>query len=193
MIANHDRSGWFGASDTHYVVGSFDTRTFVAWWLTKTGAIHQSFSSKAMNAGTYYEHKVLDAIGVTKMDRQIKLRRLRLRVNLDGETSDRIFEVKTHKSEKPIVKKEYWQQAQVQSFATKKPVSIVFYRVTEEEYDNFFLPIDRERIHVEKIQYDSEWVQKAYLPRLRYLAMCLRKRQTPSESGYGRWINEIPD
>ncbi len=57
----------------------------------------------------------------------------------------------------------------------------------------FFLPIDRERIHEEKIKYDSEWVQTTYLPRLRYLAMCLRKRQTPSESGYGRWINEITD
>ena len=40
MIADHDRSGWIGASDTDYVVGNWDTATWEKWMLTKLG-IHE--------------------------------------------------------------------------------------------------------------------------------------------------------
>lgn len=62
----------------------------------------------------------MDSIGVKERDRQIKIRRLRLRVNLDGET-DVIHEVKTHRSTVFRVSKANWQQAQVEMFAAKKP------------------------------------------------------------------------
>ena len=37
MIADQDRSGWFGASDTSYVMGNWHTKTFKDWWLKKMG------------------------------------------------------------------------------------------------------------------------------------------------------------
>ncbi len=187
MIKSHDRSGWFGASDTKYITGNFDTKTFAAWWLTKIGVTRNTIRTKAMNAGTYYEHRILDAIGVTRKDRQIKIWRYRLRVNIDGETKKVIKEVKTHKSEIPLLHDHYWQQAQVQWFASRKPVDIVFYRVSEEEYDNFFLPIDPTRITEVSILPDPSWITETYLPRLKYLAHCWRRRLTPTEEGFRRW------
>ena len=37
MIHNHDRSGWFGASDTSTIMGNWATETFRKWWLEKLG------------------------------------------------------------------------------------------------------------------------------------------------------------
>ena len=85
MIHNHDRSGWFGASDTAIIMGRWDTETFRRWWLQKIGVRTDHFSTPAMQAGTAYEHRILSAIGISTMDRQIRIRRYRLRVNYDGE------------------------------------------------------------------------------------------------------------
>lgn len=86
-----------------------------------------------MMAGTAYEHKVLDAIGVSRKDRQIRKFTLRLRVNLDGETRMKISEVKTWLGEKEdsfSVSKSYWEQCQVEMYAAKKECQIVAYRVS---------------------------------------------------------------
>ena len=32
MIADHDRSGWIGASDTAFVIGNWKTKTWENWW-----------------------------------------------------------------------------------------------------------------------------------------------------------------
>lgn len=181
MIASKDRSGWIGASDTDKVMGNWTTPTWHKWWATKLGITQNNVTTTAMLAGTHYEHRILDALGVRKRDRQIKVRRLRLRVNLDGEDAI-IHEVKTHKSETFKLSKAYWQQAQVEMYAAKKPLVINAYRLTEAEYNNFFLPIDEERLTEHPIERDEEWLQKEYLPRLRILAACLKKGVFPLES-----------
>lgn len=187
MIKNKDRSGWFGASDTHYITGNFDTKTFSKWWLIKLGAIKPTFSNKFLNAGTYYEHPVLRSIGADRMDRQIKIRKLRLRVNLDGEKKGIVYEVKTHKQSNGFrLKKEYYKQAQVQMFATKtKRLCIVSYGLLPEDYSNFFNHIDTNRLGFHWIDYDPEFTAK-WLLRITYLKDCLKRRSTPNESEYKR-------
>lgn len=186
MIHDKNRAGWFGASDTARIMGNWDTLTFRLWWLEKLGIRTNHIKTDAMQAGTAYEHKILSAIGVKKMDRQIKLRVLRLRVNLDGEDRETITEVKTHKGDFKV-SKAYWQQCQVEMFATRKLCRIVSYQLTDAEYENFFLPIDKDRIAVWPIERDNEFLRCEYLPRLAYLAGCLRRRETPTKEGFSEW------
>ena len=188
MIRNHDRSGWFGASDTATIMGNWNTDTFRRWWLVKLGVRKDRFITPAMQCGTAYEHKILDALRVKTRDRQIRIRSLRLRVNYDGESGQLITEVKTHSKSVFKVTKAYWQQCQVEMFASgcglfrkRKVCRIVAYRVTEDELFNFFLPIDENRLTQHKVDYDAEWVEGCYLPRLRYLAKCLRTGHWPQE------------
>lgn len=179
MIHSQDRSGWFGASDTSKIMGNWGTATFSRWWLEKLGVIHSHFTTREMKTGTAYEHNILGAIGVTKMDRQIKSRPLRLRVNLDGEDEKTIHEVKTYGSEVFRVSKPYWQQCQVEMFATGKQCQIVAYQLVQADYENFFRDIDLSRLSFYPIDYDPEWIGREYLPRIRYLAECLKRRKTP--------------
>ena len=115
------------------------------------------------------------------MDRQIKIRRLRLRVNLDGEDAQEISEVKTHKGESFKVPRAYWMQAQVEMFAAKKNLRIVAYHLEPEDYRNWFREIEDDRLSYHPIPYDRDWIEGEYLPRLRYLAKCLRKGVIPVE------------
>ena len=186
MIHDKSRAGWFGASDTARIMGNWDTLTFRLWWLEKLGIRTNHIKTDAMQAGTAYEHKILSAIGVKKMDRQIKLRVLRLRVNLDGEDRETITEVKTHKGDFKV-SKAYWQQCQVEMFATRKQCRIVSYQLTDAEYENFFLPIDEGRIATWPIDRDNGFLRCEYLPRLAYLAGCLRRRETPTKEGFSEW------
>lgn len=179
MIKSHDRSGWFGASDAGKVMGRWNGKSFEKWWLVKLGVRSEDFTTEAMKTGTALEHRILEHIGVRRMDRQIKIRRLLLRVNLDGETRDCIHEVKTHSSEVFQVTKAYWQQCQVEMFAARKPCRIVSYHVLPEDHRNWFLPIDDSRLGYHPVPYDQAWIKEAYLPRLRYLAECLRKGAWP--------------
>lgn len=172
MIHSKDRSGWFGASDTSIICGKWNTKTFERWWLVKLGVTTNDFESIQMKTGTALEHRILQSIGVTKMDRQIRIRRYRLRVNLDGE-SDIIHEVKTHGNEKFKLTTPYWQQAQVEMFATGKGLEIVAYRLLPEDYKNWFLPIESDRIERIPVVYDPSWIHDVYLPRLIVLRDCL--------------------
>lgn len=181
MIASQDRSGWFGASDTARIMGSWKTKTFADWWLVKLGVKENNFTSVAMQTGTFKEHQILDFLKIRDRDRQIKKPRLRLRANLDGETAKMVHEVKTYHKDEFKVSTAYWQQAQVEMYATGKKCRIVAYRVTDEDYKNYFLPIDPERLSFHPIEYDEAWVKEKYLPRLRYLADCLRKGVWPDE------------
>lgn len=179
MIYSQDRSGWIGASDTNIIMGNWDTKTFARFWLEKQGVLRGGYVSPAMVAGTHYEHRILDHLGIRRRDRQIKIWRYRLRVNLDGET-DIIHEVKTHSSDFKV-STAYWRQAQVEMFAARKPLEIVAYKLLSEDYANFFNPIDPGRITRHPIEYAPEWVDREYLPRLRYLAHCLRFRKLPKQ------------
>lgn len=186
MISDHDRSGWFGASDTKYIMGNWNTKTFEDWWMTKLGVKANNFQNVSMLAGTHYEHAILEAIGVPRKDHQIIIPKYRLRVNLDGDGMGRADEVKTYAYEKGFkVKKEYWQQVQVQMFAKlheegKVPdMKIWAYGLLPEDYNNFFNPIDRERLKDYPIEYDNEFVQQ-YLRRITYLADCLERGVMPN-------------
>lgn len=182
MIHDQDRSGWFGASDTAHIMGNWDTKTFALWWLEKMGLRQNNIKTRAMQTGTVYEHRILDALGVVRFDRQIKIWRYRLRVNLDGE-DETIHEVKTYGKVFKI-SPAYWQQAQVEMFAARKPLNIEAYKLMEDDYQNYFNPIIPERLSSYPVKYDPEWIQAEYLPRLEYLAHCLRKGAFPSEYDY---------
>lgn len=187
MITDQDRSGWFGASDTQYIMGNWKTKTFKKWWMQKLGLDDSHYTTRAMNAGTYYEHAILEHIGVPRKDHQIIIPHLKLRVNLDGDGPGRVDEVKTHKVENEFkVTKAYWQQVQVQCFAKLTveqviPVAKIHaYGLTEADYRNFFNDIDPSRLKEYHVEYAPDFIFK-YLPRLMYLADCLERGVFPSE------------
>ena len=180
MIKSSDRSGWFGASDTAIIMGNWKTKTFARWWAEKLGLIKNTYTSTAMITGTMYEPRILDHLGIEKRDRQIKLRSLRLRVNLDGEDLDAIVEVKTTGGEYRV-SKAHWQQVQVQMYASGKKARIVAYKLDPDDYKNYFNPIDPMRLASHEIEYDREWLESKFLPRLRYLSACLKRGVFPSE------------
>lgn len=189
MIADQSRAGWFGASDTAQIMGNWKTKTFASWWTQKLGLNDSHFTNRAMNAGTYYEHAILEHIGAPRRDHQIILPDLLLRVNLDGDGPRQIYEIKTHSAEKEFkVTKAYWQQVQVQMYAKNRiegcvPLAqIVSYGLLEEDYKNFFNDIDPDRLKRHYIDYDGAFIAK-YLKRLEYLRDCLWK---------GEWPHEIP-
>lgn len=179
MIQSHDRSGWFGASDTAMIMGNWNTKTFQNWWMQKLGLNTDHFSTAAMNAGTYYEHEILKAIGARRMDHQILIPELRLRVNLDGDGPGMIHECKTYKEGKPFkVSKAYHLQVQAQIFAkiheegTIPQAEIIAYPLTDAEYKNFFLDIDPEKISHHPIEFDPFFAEP-YVHRLKILCKAL--------------------
>lgn len=195
MITNHDRSGYFGASDTNFVITSNrKTKSFQNWWLEKLDLHKNEFTSKAMSAGSAWEHKILDAVDPTiRKDHQIIIEKYRLRVNYDGDKDGTIYEVKTHDFSKGLkfadkaqdIKKlrndPYWRQAQVEMYAMKtKKLYIVAYGLIREEYDNYFLPVDDKRIKFYPVEYDKQWIQNEYLPKLKELCRALRKGKFPT-------------
>lgn len=182
MIHDQDRSGWFGASDTAKIMGRWKSPTFWRWWGEKLGLWQNHFTNRAMRAGTYYEHAILKSIGIQQMDRQIKKRSLRLRVNLDGENKETIVEVKSHTKPDFSVTRPYWMQCQVQMFSANKPCKIVAYRLLEEDFKNFFNPIDPRRLTEHPIVWDKDFIENLYLPRLSYLSWCLKRGKSPNEA-----------
>lgn len=179
MIESKDRSGWFGASDTDFIVGNWRTATFEKWWLTKLGLNNQNIQNQFLLAGTHKEHQILNSLQIPLMelDRQILIPELRLRVNLDGNTNDCIYECKTYAAYKGFkVPLKYKRQVWVQMFAAKiRHAEIVSYALLEEDYKNFFLPIDAERVGREDIPYNESFINNDYLPKLKYLAQCLEE------------------
>lgn len=133
----------------------------------------------------FLEHKIANAIqqriGLQlKKDRQIKIRALRLRVNLDAEDFKTIHEIKT--TNKPIttIPKAYWEQVQVQMFVTNKKAKIWFYLLEEEDYNNFFREIDQNKLFEFDIEYNQEFI-KEYKKRLNYLKLCLKRKEMPKQ------------
>ena len=189
MIADQDRSGWIGASDTSYVMSNWNTKTFQKWWMTKLGLNRKHFENESTKAGTNWEHKILDSLHIDGMekDKQILIPELRLRVNLDGNTGGHIVEVKTHKEEKPYkITAAHRRQVNVQMYAMRHIVcedvsaEIASYGLTKEDYRNFFRDIDPERLREHPVEYDETFIV-AWLPRITYLADCLEKGVFPHE------------
>ena len=193
MITNKDRSGYFGASDTKYIIGNWKTKTFQNWWLVKLGLIQNDFENEYTKAGTNYEHKILESLGIEnlEMDKQIIIDRLR--VNLDGNTDKKIYEVKTYNHEKGFkVSKAYKEQVLVQMYAdNKRDAEIVAYGLLESDYKNYFHEIDKERLSFHKIEYDEDFIDSIYVPRLKYLTMCLKKGLMPKEEEYANQYERL--
>lgn len=182
MIDSKDRSGYFGASDTDKIIGNWKTATFEKWWMQKIGINRDHFENRYTSAGTHYEHRILESLGIPmELDKQIIIEDLRLRVNLDGNDTDTIYECKTYKNEKGFkMPKKYINQVQVQMFASGlRKAMIVVYGLNDEDYDNYFNPIDPDRRDEILIPYDERWINEVYLPKLTYLAECLKEGRFP--------------
>ena len=182
MIASKDRSGWFGASDVDKIVGNWNTKSWLDWWLVKIGVARNDIETVAMNAGTHKEHQILEFVSpFMETDKQIIIEPLRLRINLDGNVGKRIHEVKTHSAEKVFKpSKKQTQQVMVQMYGYEtREAEIVSYALTEEDYKNYFLPIDPERLKHHPVVYDERWIETVFLPRITYLADCLIKGVLP--------------
>ena len=135
-------------------------------------------------AGTYFEHSIIDAVNpLAVKDRQILIPELRLRVNLDADDGEEIWEIKTYRLEKGFtLPKKYIRQVNVQMYASDiSKASVVAYGLTDDDYKNFFNPIDKKRLSFFPIEYDTRFIDR-YLRRLSYLADCLEKGVFPDES-----------
>ena len=122
MIKDFDRRYWFGASDAKYIFGSHNTTSWRDWWAIKCGVSESNFFGNIYTkAGNTFEHSILKTWNPDiQFDRQILIPELRLRVNLDGNTEDEIFEVKTYQIDKGFkVTEGYFYQAQLQMLAWK--------------------------------------------------------------------------
>ena len=163
------------------VVGNWRTKTFEKWWLEKLGLNKNDIKTEAMQTGTNYEHKILDALEIDGLEKDKQIIIDRLRVNLDGNTNTCIYEVKTHNTEKEFkVSKQYWRQAQVEMFASNiHKLYIVAYGLQENDYKNFFNTIDKNRIKLLQVDYDEKFITEEYIPKLEILTRCLKEGVFP--------------
>lgn len=190
MIANQDRSGWFGASDTDKVLNTnYSTKTFKLWWAVKLGEQESDFKgSMYTDAGNKYEHPILLTINEKmNLDRQIKIEKHLLRVNYDGDFNGTLYEVKTHKDLKPYeISTSHWRQTQVEMYAYKtmaekldlppfKKLYIVSYALRVDEYNTNEVEIDFNRIVWHEVKYDKHFIKEEYLPKLKEKARALKK------------------
>jgi len=186
MIASQDRSYYIGASDVDKVIGNWKTATWLKWWTQKIGIYNARFDNVYTLAGTHFEHRILESLGLPlEFDKQIINEDLRLRVNLDGNTEDCIYECKTTKEDVNlfIPPKKYINQVQVQMYGSGlRKANIVVYQLTEEDYDNFFRPIDPKRRRIIPVPYDEKWVNGVYLPKHLKLRDCLVRGVLPDEA-----------
>ena len=180
MIADKDRSGYIGASDTQYVMGNWHTKSFENWWRVKQGITQNNFTNDAMMAGSAYEHKILDSLGIIGLEKDKQIIIDRLRVNLDGNTATKIYEVKTYNINKEFkVSKAYRMQVNVEMYASGiHNACIVAYGLEPEDYINYFRDIDRSRISYHEIEYDADFIEE-YKCKLDHLTMCLKNGTFP--------------
>jgi hypothetical protein len=193
MIKNQDRSKWFGASDTSMIMGNWETETFKNWWLVKLGINpNNGVKTWVMDCGNIMEIPIIRFI--EKMEnRKIQIGRfpfykirLRLRCNYDGLRKSEVVEIKTTGKGFTKVPKNYWQQCQVLMWRKKKQRTGLYeYRMTINDYANPYFPqIDKTRLFRHEIRFDEGFIKNEYLPRLRYLARCLKAKKFPKAEEY---------
>ena len=165
------------------------TKTFEKWWLEKLGLNKNKLSNEVMKAGkTPQEASKIDRI--VNLMRMIEIKELekdkqiikdRLRANLDGNTNTCIYEVKTYNIAKEFkVSKQYWRQAQVEMYASGiHKLYIVAYGLQEDDYNNYFNEIDKNRLKLINVDYDKKFIENEYLPKLKVLTECLKKGGFP--------------
>lgn len=183
MIANKDRSGYIGASDTGFVMRRWDTKTFEKWWREKQGFAQNDICTDAMKAGTAWEHKILEALNLPGLVKDRQIIKGRLRVNYDGLAPFEVIEVKTHAADKPFkVTADYRRQVNVEMYqAGIYKARIVAYALLPEDYKNYFREVDQERLTFHSIEYDKQFIAR-YEPRMAYLCRCLEDGTFPKES-----------
>ena len=188
MIKDLDRSRYFGASDTKFIMAENQTTlTWARWWNTKLGSGEPMADNIYTRAGTLFEHPILDAIDedITK-DGQIIIEGKRLRVNYDGFKEGVIYEVKTHGANKDFrVTSDYYGQVQVEMYVYQEmsnkwflppfnKLYIVDYALVEDDYYTTEPVVDPSRLHKQEIEYDPKFIKK-YLRRLKRLSTKLCK------------------
>ena len=185
MITDKSRDYYIGASDTHFVMMNFDTKTFQRWWQTKIGAEVNEIESVYTIAGNIYEQRILNEIFVPYRNEQFIVGQLR--VNLDGRTDQEVVEVKTSKKPYTKVRTDHWQQTQVEMFAScLTKARLVAYEMEEADYE-YIRDIDLDRLKTFTIEYDEDWVLNVYMPRFNYLTFCFNDEITPSSDGFNEW------
>jgi hypothetical protein len=60
-----------------------------------------------------------------------------------------------------------------------RKAKIIAYGLMEEDYDNYFNPIDTLRRREFVIEYDERWISEVFLPRLKILVQCLIEGRFP--------------
>lgn len=186
MIQSKNRRYYIGASDTYYVMGNWKTKTWKEWYLEKLGLRQSEISTKAMKVGNAYEHKIIDYTcpGAAK-DEQIIIEELGLRVNYDAIDGERIIEIKTYSSEEFKLSNRYQLQAQAEIYAAKRSgritspeFFIVAYRVTEDEYADYFRDIDPLRLQWIPIAEDKSFAAQ-YENKLKALNEAIKAGRMP--------------
>ena len=66
---------------------------------------------------------------------------------------------------------------------------IVAYGLLENDYINYFNDIDKERLSVFEIEYNKEWLEKEYIPKINYLSECLKKQIFPDVEEFRKRCN----
>jgi hypothetical protein len=173
MINDNDRAYWFGASDSQKVLTpNHATKTWQQWWRVKCGLEEAYIGNMYTAAGSRFEHPILECFDPTiNKDRQLIVEELRLRVNYDGDKDGIIYEVKTHKADKPFEITPYVQaQVQTQMYAWQecrddfKGLYILSYGLTETDYRNGNptakdIEFDRIKIHPVKYKYPKKYLK----------------------------------
>ena len=199
MITNNDRRYWFGASDTSMIMGNWETETFKNWWLMKLGIdLEPGVKTWAMVCGNAMEIPIIRLIEKLE-NKKIKIGKrpyynlfLHLRVNYDGLRRYEVIEIKTTSKGFNKVPKNYWQQCQVLMYRKNKQRCALYeYKMEEIDYLNPYFPnLTKNRLKRHEIQYDKQFIEQEYLPRLRYLARCLRKKKFPTRESYVEFNNK---
>lgn len=196
MIHSMDRSGFFGASDTKYIMNdNHQSMTWLKWWDVKLGQRESSFTGNLYTrAGNIFEHEILLAVNPDMiLDGQIIYDKYLLRVNYDGWKDGVIYECKTHKANKVYdIPEEHWQQVQVEMYCYQimqkkwflpefEKLEIVSYALSPDEYylEPEEVAVDEARILHHQVKYDRHWIKGEYLPRLKELARALKKGKVP--------------
>lgn len=205
MIHSHDRSLWVGASDIEELIALYNSdktnahSNFVA---VKTGLIdNPNIKTIYMTAGDLYERQIVDFGEVDKVeyDKSILVPKYSLRVNLDGNTDNKIIEAKTKKftgkiyfDKRSSLWKRYYLQVQAQMFAWREyyeqdiTAVIKAYYLDPLDYEavrvyNKPLPIDPERLEIIPVKYDDFTVKNMIIPALEFISPHLSKMREQKE------------
>lgn len=58
---------------------------------------------------------------------------------------------------------------------------IVAYGLKENDYNNYFNEINKERLQLIEVKYDEDFIENEYLPKLEYLTQCLKQGKYPEQ------------